>query len=563
MSPHVDVTNGPAVATDQAAGRGILIVACVSAFVVNANTSAVTILLPAISKDLDAPISLLQWAVTGYMLVGAATIVTSGALGDVLGRRRVFLAGLGLFVISCAFIALAGSGGGFVVGRWIQGAAGSTILACGMSLLSVSASGTGQMRAITTWGAASAAGAAAGPLVGGLLVNSTGWQGLFWIDALVAAACIPITIRSVQESRDPTRSQSIDFIGTILIAVILVPLVLALSEGATWGWLSAGTIGCLVISVVAAIAFVRVEGRVEAPLVDLKLLRNRILVGSTIAILIVAGTINALMYVLSLYFQDPSGFGMTALKAGLATLPAAAVMIAITPFITPIAVKIGSRQAVGIGFAFAAVGFGWLAFVGSDWEYVAFILPLVAISAGLGLSNGPASSASTSAVPDNQVGQASGISNMARYVGGALFVAAAATVSTTAIDNQTADWRVRRRCARSRPRTLVVVDGAHLRGWRRLRVPDGTTPRRAAEGGPPRCSGGHHRAHDPHETHGLSRGRNGRPRVVRFVPWMTRIFWTKIVTSGNTLPSLDLMSCRSCTWCLWDRRRIATRSNGG
>ena len=109
---------------------------------------------------------------------------------------------------------------------------------------------------------------------------------------------------------------------------------------------------------------------------------------------------------------------MTALEAGLATLPAAAVMIAITPFITPLAVKIGTRQAVGIGFALAAVGFAVLAFVGSAWEYVAFVLPLVAISAGLGLSNGPASSASTSAVPDDQVGQASGISNMARYVGG-------------------------------------------------------------------------------------------------------------------------------------------------
>jgi EmrB/QacA subfamily drug resistance transporter len=431
-------TTPPVAASDRQAGRGVLVVACVSAFVVNANTSAVTILLPAISKDLNAPISLLEWAVTGYMLVGAATIVTSGALGDVLGRRRVFLAGLGLFVVSCAFIALAGSGGGVVVGRWIQGAAGSTILACGMSLLSVSASGTGQMRAITIWGAASAAGAAAGPLVGGLLVNSTGWQGLFWIDALVAAVCIPLTIRTVQESRDPTRSSSIDFIGTILIAIILVPLVLALSEGATWGWLSTGTISCLVISVIATIAFVKVEGRVEAPLIDLQLLRNRVLVGATMAILIVAGTINALMYLLSLYFQDQNGFGMSALKTGLATLPAAAVMIVITPFITPIAVKIGSRQAIGVGFAMAAIGFGWLAFVGSDWEYVAFVLPLVAIAAGLGLSNGPASSASTSSVPDNQVGQASGISNMARYVGGALFVAAAATVSTTAVDNQTA-----------------------------------------------------------------------------------------------------------------------------
>jgi hypothetical protein len=242
----------------------------------------------------------------------------------------------------------------------------------------------------------------------------------------------------VQESRDPSRSRSIDYLGTTLIAVILVPLVLALSEGATWGWGSPATIGCLVISVVAAVTFVKVEGRVEAPLVDLELLKNRVLVGATIAILIVAGTINALMYVLSLYFQDPNGFAMTALKAGLATLPAAAAMIIVTPFITPIAVKIGSRQAIGLGFGLAAIGFTWLALVDSDWKYAAFILPLIAISVGLGISNGPASSASTSAVPENQVGQASGISNMARYVGGSLFVAAAATVSTTAIDNKTA-----------------------------------------------------------------------------------------------------------------------------
>ncbi len=430
--------SNPATTADRQAGRGVMFAACVSAFVVNANTSAVTILLPAISKDLNAPISTLQWAVTGYMLVGAATIVTSGALGDVLGRRRVFIAGLGLFVLSCVFIALAGTGGGVVAGRWVQGAAGSTILACGMSLLSVSASGASQMKAITVWGAASAAGAAAGPVVGGVLVNSTGWQGLFWIDALIAAICIPITIRTVQESRDPNRSKSIDYLGTALIAIILVPLVLALSEGAAWGWGSPATIGCLVISVVGAVAFVKVESRVEAPLVDLELLKNRVLVGSTIAILIVAGTINALMYVLSLYFQNPDGFAMTALKAGLATLPAAAAMIIVTPFITPIAVKIGSRQAVGLGFGLAAIGFAWLALVDKDWQYAAFVLPLIGIAVGLGISNGPASSASTSAVPENQVGQASGISNMARYVGGSLFVAAAATVSTTAIDNKTA-----------------------------------------------------------------------------------------------------------------------------
>jgi EmrB/QacA subfamily drug resistance transporter len=413
---------------DRAAGMGVLAAACVSAFVVNANTSAVTILLPTMSKDVGAPVAQLQWAVTGYMLVGAAVIVTSGALGDVLGRRRVFLAGLALFIVSCVFIALSSSGAGIIAGRMIQGAAGSTILACGMSLLSVAASGAGQLRAITIWGAASAAGAAAGPLIGGVLVDVTGWQGLFWIDAAIAAACVPLTLRRVEESRDPTRSRSIDYLGTVLIAVILVPLVLALSEGSDWGWGSARTLGCFVVSVVGAVLFVVVERRVPAPLVDLALLRNQVLVGATLAILIVAGAINALMYVLSLYFQDPAAFGMSALEAGVATLPAAAAMIVMTPFITPIAVRIGTRLAIVFGFGLAALGFAVLAFVQSSWAYAAFVLPLITLSAGLGLANGPASSASTASVPSDQVGQASGISNMARYIGGSLAVAAVATV---------------------------------------------------------------------------------------------------------------------------------------
>jgi EmrB/QacA subfamily drug resistance transporter len=413
---------------DVKAGGGVLAAACVSALVVNANTSAVSILLPAISKDLDAPVAQLQWAVTGYSLVGAAVIVTSGALGDVMGRRKVFLGGLILFVASCVFIALAQQGSGVVAGRFIQGAAGSTILACGMSLLSVASSGSGQMKAITIWGAASAAGGAAGPLVGGVLVEATGWQGLFWIDAGIAAGCIPLTIFTVKESRDPNRSSSIDWFGTVLIAIILVPLILALSEGNDWGWTSAATLGCFAITIAATFAFFAVEKRVEAPLVDLKLLRNVQLVGATLAILIVAGTINALMYVLSLYFQDPAAFGYSALDAGLATLPAAAMMILVTPLITPLAVKIGPARLIGVGFLLSAVSFTALAFVQASWTYAAFVGPLVVLSIGLAFANGPASSASTSAVSGDQVGAASGISNMARYVGGAVAVAAAAMI---------------------------------------------------------------------------------------------------------------------------------------
>jgi EmrB/QacA subfamily drug resistance transporter len=418
---------------DRAAGLGVLLAACVSAFVVNANTSAVTILLPSISSDLHAPVAQLQWAVTGYTMVGAAVIVTSGALGDLFGRRRVFIGGLALFIVSCVLIALARTGAGVVGGRVIQGAAGSTILACGMSLLSVSASGKGQMQAITVWGAASAAGGAAGPLVGGLLVGATGWQGLFWIDAAIALACVPLTVFTVKESMDPNRSHSIDWAGTVLIACVLVPLVLALSKGNDWGWASAATLGCFAVTIVSAWLFVVVERRARAPLVDLELLRNRILVGATLAILIVAGAINALMYVMSLYFQNPAAFGFSALQAGLATLPAAGAMILITPVIAPLAVRIGAGVVVLIGFAMSAAAFAALAFVQASWTYAAFVLPLIVLAVGLGLANGPASSGSTSAVPDDQVGQASGISNMARYVGASVAVAAVAMVNNSVI----------------------------------------------------------------------------------------------------------------------------------
>ena len=426
-------------AVDRPAAAGVLTAACVSALVVNANTSAVTILLPSISEDVHAPVAQLQWAVTGYSLVGAAVIVTSGALGDVFGRRKVFLAGLLLFVASCALIALSTSAAGVVGGRMIQGASGATILACGMSLLSVASSGAGQMKAVTLWGAASAAGGAAGPLVGGLLVDTTGWQGLFWIDAAIAAACIPLTLATVAESSDPNRPRSIDIAGTILVALALAPVVLALSKGNDWGWASAATLGCLAIAIVSGWLFVYVEKRVKAPLVDLALLRNRVLVGATLAILIVAGTINALMYVLSLYFQDPAAFGMSAFEAGLATLPAAAGMIAITPAITPLAVKIGAGRAVALGFGLATAGYLVLAFVQDSWTYAAFVAPLVALAIGLGVANGPASSGSTSSVSPEEVGQASGISNMARYIGAAVAVAAIAMVYNAVANNHLDD----------------------------------------------------------------------------------------------------------------------------
>jgi EmrB/QacA subfamily drug resistance transporter len=415
-------------AADRPAGAGVLAAACVSTFVVNANTSAVAILLPSISEDTGSPISTLQWAVTGYSLVGAAFIVTSGALGDVFGRRKTFIGGLLLFVASCVLIALSTSGAGVIAGRAIQGAAGSTIVASGLSVLTVASSGNERLRAVSYWGAATAIGAAAGPLVGGVLVESVGWQALFWIDAVIAVLCVPITMRSVAESRDPTRPRSIDWLGTVLVAAILAPLILGVSEGADWGWTSPTTILCFVVSVLAGVAFVMVERRSAAPLVDLALMRNRLLIAATVGILIGAGTINGLMFVLSLYFQSPDTLGLSPLETGLATIPATVGLVVLAPVVPNLAKRWGSRIVIGCGFALTTVGFAVLVATQSSWRYAAFVVPLIVMAAGLALSNGPCSSIATSSVSAAQVGAASGISNMARYVGAAVMTAVVAAV---------------------------------------------------------------------------------------------------------------------------------------
>jgi EmrB/QacA subfamily drug resistance transporter len=407
---------------------GVLAATCLSTLVVNANTSAVSILLPAISEDTGMSVETLQWAVTGYSLVGAAVIITSGSLGDVFGRKRVFQLGLLLFVVSCVLIALANSGGMVIAGRVIQGAAGSTILACGLSLLTVATSGDQQLKFVSLWGAAAAVGAAAGPLVGGVLVDVTGWQGLFWIDAVVAVVCMLLTYATIAESRDENRPRSIDYLGTLLIALTLAPLIYGFTKASDWGFLSVATIACFAAAILFGVLFVQTERRVALPLLDLGLLRNRILVGSTLAILIGAGTINGLMYLLSLYFQNPAALDFSPLEAGLATLPATVGLVAVAPFVPKLSNKMGGRQVIGVGFLLMTAGFVVIGFTQASWAYASFLLPILAIAVGMGLSNGPSSSAATSCVRQEQVGEASGVSNMARYVGAAVATALAASI---------------------------------------------------------------------------------------------------------------------------------------
>jgi MFS family permease len=185
---------------------------------------------------------------------------------------------------------------------------------------------------------------------------------------------------------------------------------------------------CLLVSAASVFLFVTVEQRSEAPLVDLALMRNRVLIGATLGILIGAGTINGLMFVVSLYFQDPAALAMSPLDAGLATLPATIGLVVSAPLVPKMAQKAGAATVVALGFGITAAGFGVLALTKSSWGYAAFVIPFLVAAVGMSMTNGPCSSVSTSAVPAEQVGAASGISNMARYVGASVFTAVAAAV---------------------------------------------------------------------------------------------------------------------------------------
>ena len=215
-----------------------------------------------------------------------------------------------------------------------------------------------------------------------------------------------------------------------------MPVILGVSKSGDSGWFSPATLTCFAMTLVAGYAFVRVEQRVRLPLLDLRLMRNRVLVGSTLAILIGAGTINGLMYLLSLYFQDPAALDFSPLEAGLATLPATLGLVVVAPLVPRLARRLGGRRTIGAGFLISTAGFAAIGFTDASWKYAAFLLPVVAIAVGMGLSNGPSSSAATASVDEKQVGEASGVSNMARYVGAAVATALAATVYGTVIAHQ-------------------------------------------------------------------------------------------------------------------------------
>jgi EmrB/QacA subfamily drug resistance transporter len=401
--------------------RWTLLVVCLATGVLLLNVAAPNVALPEIGRDLAADLSMLQWVISGYSLALAATLLTGGALADLLGRRRVFLAGLGGFAVASAACGLAPTALALVVGRGAQGLAAAVLLSSSLALLAQDFTGSDRARALGVWAATVAAAFAIGPLEGGILTEALGWRAIFAVDVAVALPCLPVAVRHLRESRDPN-ARAVDWLGTATWSVGLFLGVFALIRGGVAGWGSAAILASAAGAAVLLAAFVVVERRERYPMLDLGLFATPTFTGASLAVLIMAGCSFGPFVYLTLFLLDAAGASPTAV--GLQLLPLSAAAFVVSVLGGRFATRLPVRASLSAGLLLVAAGL--LAMrgleVSSPWTH---LLPgLLLVGVGLGLANPAVTYAALGVVPTTRSGMASGVNNTFRQVGLAVGIAA-------------------------------------------------------------------------------------------------------------------------------------------
>jgi len=390
-------------------------------FMVMLDNTAVNVALPSIQKDFGASLSALEWTVNAYTLTFAVLLVTGGRLGDIFGRRRMFLFGVVVFALSSATIGFAPTEGWLVASRAVQGIGAAFMMPGTLSIISNAFPPEERGKAIGTWAGVSAIALALGPLLGGWLTESVSWRAIFFINLPVAAGAVAVTLFAARESRDETVGRSVDVPGIAGITVGLTALVFALVEGNTWGWGSPAILGLLVLSVAAFVAFVVVEKRAVAPVVDFDSLRSKQFLGANIVAFLVSFGMLAMFFFLALYMQNILGFGP--LEAGVRFLPSTVLIIFAGPVAGRLADRFGPRPLMTAGMLITSISLFWQSRLDVDTSY-AFLAPaFVLMGLGMGLVMSPMSMAAMNAVDGSKAGVASGTLSMFRMVGGTFGVA--------------------------------------------------------------------------------------------------------------------------------------------
>src|ERR671922_1759501 len=277
---------------------------CFALFMIMLDNTVVNVALPSIQDDLRASLASLEWTVNAYTLTFAVLLVTGGRLGDILGRRRMFLFGVVVFAFSSAAIGLAPDQGWLVAGRAVQGIGAAFMMPATLSIITITFPPEERGRAIGTWAGVSALALAIGPVVGGALTEYVSWRAIFFLNLPVAVGAIAVTLFAAHESRDETVSRTVDIPGIAAITVGLTALVLALVEGNSWHWGSVRIISLFVAAVVALVAFVQIERRVMAPMIDFAFFRSRTSLGANLVGFLGTFAMCAQFFFVTLYMQN-------------------------------------------------------------------------------------------------------------------------------------------------------------------------------------------------------------------------------------------------------------------
>jgi EmrB/QacA subfamily drug resistance transporter len=393
--------------------------ACAGLFLLMLDSTVVALALPAIRHDVDASSEGLQWVMNGYLLTIAVLVVTAGRLGDMFGRKRVFLAGMVLFAVGSVASGAATDQDLLILGRVLQGAGAAPMLSLSLALVCNVFPREEQPRALGIWAAVSAGALAIGPLAGGLLIEID-WRVIFWMNLPISALGIAITMAAAPESTDPGAGDRIDWPGLAALSVGLIAVVLALVQSQAW---SAGTtVALAVIGLLALLAFSTIERRVRAPIVEFDLFRNGPYFGASAAAFALVGSYWAVMFFQPQYLQDVRGH--SPILSGLMILPVTVPMIFISPFSGRLIARFGARQLMTMGMLFGLVGLLVLTRIEADSPYGLLLVGYLLFGIALGLVYAPMSTAAMAAMPGDKVGIASGVLAMDRVLAGAVALAA-------------------------------------------------------------------------------------------------------------------------------------------
>jgi EmrB/QacA subfamily drug resistance transporter len=412
-----------------------LILLCSAQFVVVLDASIVNVALPSIGEALHFSQENLPWVVNAYVLTFGGFLLLGGRTADLVGRRRVFMAGLMLVAVASLAAGFASNEGQLIAARAAQGLGAAIISPAALSIVTTTFSdGAERNKALGVWGAVAGSGGAAGVLLGGILTDGLGWEWVLWVNVPVSLIAFALSPRLIAESRTEARTRAFDVAGAVTVTAALSILVYALVDANDAGWGSSQTIGLIVLSAMLLAAFVAIELRSAKPLVPFSIFRIRTLTGANVVGLLVGASLFSMFFFISLYMQQVLGY--SAIHAGLSYLPLALVIMASAGIASQLVTKVGYKPALAAGLLFIVIGLVWFSRVSVGGGFTTDILgPSLFAAAGLGFAFVTTTIAAVSGVEENEAGLASGLINTSQQVGGALGLAVLSAVAISRTDD--------------------------------------------------------------------------------------------------------------------------------